>query len=179
MRNHKTLLFSIILVASLIANLGLAAAYIHFILQLDNVFTIGAEYKCAVSVSEWTSDAKLIEFNVVRGQLLGQGLSMLYWGEMQGQSPKTSPIINVTNNSPDKAENITWAVINAPSFGVVVQAHFVDANGNAGDTWSEGIAGATPLAIAQSFQCEFMLFADYHSMPIGSYSFKLSVRCED
>jgi hypothetical protein len=178
MRNHKTLLFSIILLASLIANLALAYCYIHFVLQIDNVFTLGADYKCVVSVSEWTSDAKLIEFNVVRGQLLGQGLSMLYWGEMQGQSPKTSPIINVTNNSPDKAENITWVLLNAP-VGVVINAYFVDANGNVGNTWTQGITGATPLAIAQSFQCEFMLFADYHSMPIGSYAFQLSIRCED
>jgi len=178
MRNHKTLLFSIVIVASLIANLALAYAYIHFVLQIDNVFTIGADYKCVVSVSEWTSDAKLIEFNVIRGQLLGQSLSMLYWGEMQCQSPKTSPIINVTNTSPDKAANMTWVLLNAP-VGVVINAYFVDADGSRALTWAQDTAGATPLAIGQSFQCEFLLFADFHTMPIGSYSFKISVRCED
>ena len=176
---RKNILFFSILASSLIINAALVYAYVHYIVQVDNIFTIGAQYQCEVSVSYWNSEDKLYEFNVQAGQRLGRGLANLYWGEMVGQSPKTSPIINITNTSPDKIENITWALINAP-VGVNVEGYFViDENGAIGNRWTQGIEGAKRLEIGESLQCEFLLFADFHSMPDGTYNFDIDIRCED
>jgi hypothetical protein len=178
MQRKTKLLFFLLLAGSLIINVALAYAYVHYIVQVDNIFTIGAMYQCKVSVSYWTTPEKLLEFNVVAGQVLGRGLANLYWGEMVGYSPKTSPIFNITNTSPDKVTNMTWIIVNPP-VGVTVNAYFVEADGARTYTWAQGTAGAKRLAIGESFQAEFLLFADYHSMPDGTYNFDIDVRCED
>jgi len=175
---RKNILFFSILAGSLIINAALVYAYVHYIVQVDNIFTIGAQYQCEVSVSYWTSEDKLHEFNVQAGQRLGRGLANLYWGEMVGYSPKTSPIINITNTSLDKVTNMTWIIVNPPS-GVTLNAYFVGADGNRTYGWSQGTAGAKRLAIGESFQVEFLLFTDFHSMPDGTYNFDIDVRCED
>jgi hypothetical protein len=177
MQKSKTLFF-LLLAGSLIINVALAYAYVHYIVQVDNIFTIGAMYQNQVSVSYWTSEDKLYEFNLKAGQILGRGFANLYWGEMMGYSPKASPIFNITNTSPDKVTNMTWIIVNPP-VGVTVEAYFVEADGARTYRWAQGSAGATRLAIGQSFQAEFYLFADYNTMRDGTYQFDIDVRCED
>jgi len=177
MLNRKIPSFSKILLAvSLIANVCLAAyAYVHYVVQVDNIFTIGAEYRCKVSVSEWNTEDKLREFGVQKGQVLGRGLGAnLYWGEMVGQV-KSSPVINITNTSPDKAENITWVAINLPNIGLDGY-YVIDEAGNVGDRWVQG--APKRLAIGESFQCVFyLLYAG--GIADGTYSFDIDIRCED
>jgi hypothetical protein len=182
MTMHKLPSFSrrtiaIITVASLLLNVGLALAYIHYVVQVNNVFTIDAEYKCTVRVSDWTSQSKLDEFGVQKGLLLGRGGGVnLYWGEMIGVS-KWSPIINITNTSPDKAENITWIFTALPN-GVTFDARFANEQGATGVQWVSGSAGAKMLPIGASFNVVFSLYCQ-SPVPDGTYSFDFDIRCED
>jgi hypothetical protein len=174
-RKTKILLFS--LLASLMLNAVLAWAYVHYVVQVNNVFTIGAEYKCTVKVSEWNTQEKLDEFGVAAGQLLGRGIGAnLYWGEMIGGS-KWSPTINITNTSPDKDENITWIAVNLPS-GMRLEAKFVVEGVPTGDQWYQGAAGIKMLAIGESFNVAFDMMP-VGSVPDGTYSFDIDIRVED
>jgi hypothetical protein len=179
MQHHKLPSFStLLLVVSLIANVGLASAYIHYVVQVNNVFTIGADYKCSVRVSDWTSQDKLDEFGVQHGTLLGRSVGAnLYWGEMIDIS-KWSPIINITNTSPDKIENITWIVVNLP-VGATLDAFIANEQGSTGVQWLRGNAGAKALAISESFNVVFSLSAGQSSIPEGTFSFDWDIRCED
>jgi hypothetical protein len=90
---------------------------------------------------------------------------------------KWSPIINVTNTSPDKAENITWIVVNLPN-GATLDAFIADEQGSTGVQWLRGNLGAKTLTIGQSFNVVFQLQAQ-SSMPDGTFSFDFDIRCED
>jgi hypothetical protein len=166
-----------IAIASLLLNVGLALAYIHYVVQVNNVFTIGADYKCTVKVSDWTSQEKLDEFGVQRGTLLGRSVGAnLYWSEMIGVS-KWSPIINITNTSPDKSENITW-IFTALPYGVTFDAFIADPNGSTGVEWLSGNAGAKLLPIGASFNVVFSLYCQ-RTVSDGTFSFDFDIRCED
>ncbi|RLC80412.1 MAG: hypothetical protein DRJ03_21780 [Chloroflexi bacterium] len=169
----------VILIVLLCASLAFNAvlAYIHYVVQVQNVFTIGADYMCEVRVSTWNSQEKLDEFGLEAGQLLGRGIGAnLYWSEMIGFS-KWSPIINITNTSPDKVENITWVAVNLPQ-GATLEAFFADENGSTGVQWISGSAGAVTLGIGESFNVVFQLQCA-SDMPDGTYSFDIDIRCED
>lgn len=175
--SFSTRTIAAVTIASLLLNVGLAYAYIHYVVQVNNVFTIGAEYKCTVKVSDWNAQSKLDEFGVSTGQLLGRGVGVnLYWGEMIGVS-KWSPIITITNTSPDKTENITWIFTTVPN-GVTFSGFYANEQGSTGVQWINGNAGAKLLPIGASFNVVFSL---YCQSPIsdGTYSFDFDIRCED
>ena len=158
-------------------NAVLAWAYVHYVVQVNNVFTIGAEYKCSVKVSDWNTQEKLDEFSVAKGQLLGRGIGAnLYWGEMISGS-KWSPTITITNTSPDKAENITWIFTTLPN-GASFSGYYANEQGSTGVQWLNGNAGAKLLPIGASFNVVFSLYCQ-SPIPDGTYSFDFDVRVED
>jgi hypothetical protein len=183
MRNFKTPLFSkrrcilLILAVSLLVNVALTWAYIHYVVQINNVYTIGAEYKIIVKISDLNAQERLAQFNIQKGQMLGENFTTsLYWGEMIGSS-KWSPIISIVNTSSDKSENITWQVINLPS-SAVLGSFYADANGSTGIQWLQGASGAKALSIGASFDVVFSLMCE-NEMPDGVYSFGIRIQCED
>ena len=170
-----------IVIAALIASLAFnaALAYVHYVVQWSNVFTIGADYFAEVEVSWLNNETehwrdKVVEFGVECGDLLGNDVS-LYWGEMQHGS-KWSPILNITNTSPDKAENITWALMD-PKSGLALEAFFADVSGSNGTRWYPGAQGAVSLEIGESFDIVFTMQCD--GMAVGTYDFDIDVRAED